>query len=110
MLDEPFSALDYLTRMKLRTSLQEMKESVSIPIIHVTHDLDEGLKMADSFLPMDRGCISYDWLPESIRANLPEVHCHVSKGILGKKPAVMPAGRRISVLKRLFGYLRACST
>ena len=110
LLDEPFSALDYLTRMKLRKSLQELKKSVSIPIIHVTHDLDEGLQMADGFLPLERGSISYDWLPENIRADLPGNHYHVCSGIPGKKPAALPASRRISFVSRLFGYLRACST
>ena len=41
LLDEPFSAVDQVTRRKLRLELSELTRSLSIPIILVTHDLDE---------------------------------------------------------------------
>lgn len=41
LLDEPFSAVDQVTRRKLRLELSELTRTLSIPIILVTHDLDE---------------------------------------------------------------------
>ena len=41
LLDEPFSAVDQVTRRKLRMELAELTRNLNIPIILVTHDLDE---------------------------------------------------------------------
>jgi len=62
LLDEPFSALDILTRKQLRKELKELKKSLDIPILLVTHDLDEAMYLADHVLPIDRGVITRDWL------------------------------------------------
>ncbi|MDH5298826.1 MAG: ATP-binding cassette domain-containing protein [Desulfobulbaceae bacterium] len=62
LLDEPFSALDILTRKQLRKELKELKATLQIPIILVTHDLDECMYLADHVLPIDRGQITRDWL------------------------------------------------
>lgn len=110
LLDEPFSALDYLTRMKLRASLQELKKSVSIPVIHITHDIDEGVQMADSFLPLERGQVSYDWLPDIIRDKVPGFCTNTCGSELPAGVTEKPAGRFDSPLSRLFGYFRICST
>jgi ABC-type sulfate/molybdate transport systems ATPase subunit len=47
LLDEPLSALDRPTRDDLRTVLQELLGGLGIPAIHVTHDRDEALSIAD---------------------------------------------------------------
>ena len=111
LLDEPFSALDYITRMKLRKSLQGLKASVNIPIIHITHDIHEGLQMADSFLPLEKGRISYDWLPDNIREELPGYPSQICSGRLSPVTEMpKPAKRLISPLSRLFCSFRTCST
>jgi len=110
LLDEPFSALDYVTRMKLRTSLQKLKKSVNIPIIHITHDINEGLQMADSFLPLEKGRVSYEWLPDNIREKAVRCHSHTCPG---GPPAAEPAktaGRLDSLMSRLFSCFRICNT
>jgi molybdate transport system ATP-binding protein len=108
LLDEPFSALDYLTKEKLRRSLDEIKRLVQIPIIHITHDIVEGLRTADSVLPLEQGRIACNWLPETFRAKLPETHFHVGSGERHEKPAPESAVNRIATLNRLFGSLRTC--
>jgi molybdate transport system ATP-binding protein len=55
LLDEPFSAVDRRTRRKLHAELAEMRQAVRIPIILVTHDLDEAAKLADRICVLDRG-------------------------------------------------------
>ncbi len=47
LLDEPFSAVDQVTRRRLYRELLELRRSLSIPIIVVTHDLDEAALLAD---------------------------------------------------------------
>ncbi len=47
LLDEPLSALDQPTREELRGVLQDLLADLSIPTIHVTHDRDEALTLAD---------------------------------------------------------------
>jgi molybdate transport system ATP-binding protein len=62
LMDEPFSALDPLTRRKLREAFRSMKHELSIPILHVTHDIREALFLADEILPVVRGRVCHKWL------------------------------------------------
>lgn len=62
LLDEPFSALDALTRKTLRDELRISARELSIPVIHVTHDIAEALYLADDVLPMVRGKIVRKWI------------------------------------------------
>ena len=110
LLDEPFSALDYITREKLRTSLDELKGSVNIPIIHITHDMNEGLQMADTFLPLERGRVSYNWLPNTIREKLPDYHPQPCRNELNKMELKKPADKLYAPLGRLFSLFRICNT
>jgi NitT/TauT family transport system ATP-binding protein len=50
LLDEPFGALDALTRMTLQDSLRELIRSESPTVLLVTHDVDEALFLADRIL------------------------------------------------------------
>lgn len=68
LLDEPFSALDVDIRKKLRQELKALKEKLSIPIIHVTHDLSEALYLGDDILPVVRGRIDRSWLQPHVAA------------------------------------------
>jgi molybdate transport system ATP-binding protein len=62
LMDEPFSALDPLTRRKLREAVLGLKAELSIPIIHVTHDIREALFLADDILPVVKGRVFHKWL------------------------------------------------
>ena len=55
LLDEPFSALDVATREGLRRELKAIKSDLEIPILHVTHDLDEAEFLADDIVPIVDG-------------------------------------------------------
>ncbi len=55
LLDEPFSAVDRRTRRGLHRELQELRAEVSIPIVLVTHDLDEAADLADLLCVLDHG-------------------------------------------------------
>ncbi len=46
-MDEPFGALDYLTRLKMRSDLVRIWQSERKTIVFVTHDIDEAVQLAD---------------------------------------------------------------
>lgn len=66
LLDEPFSALDVENRRKLRKELKVLKDDLSIPVIHVTHDLNEALALGEDILSIVRGKDSPDWFQRQL--------------------------------------------
>jgi molybdate transport system ATP-binding protein len=55
LLDEPFSAVDQVTRRKLQRELARLRRAVRIPILLVTHDLEEAAALADRIVVLHRG-------------------------------------------------------
>lgn len=66
LLDEPFSALDVITRRGLREEIKNLKGRLSCPIIYVTHDINEALFLADEILPVVEGKIDEGWMQRTI--------------------------------------------
>ncbi|WP_027701572.1 ABC transporter ATP-binding protein [Metaclostridioides mangenotii] len=66
LMDEPFSALDPITRTTLQEELFNLQEDLKKTIIFVTHDMDEALKIADKICIMENGCIAQFDTPENI--------------------------------------------
>jgi len=64
LLDEPFSALDAMTRRVLREELKNLKGRFSFPVIYVTHDVNEALYLADELLPVSQGRLDRGWFSE----------------------------------------------
>ncbi len=66
LMDEPFSALDPITRSNLQEELVELHKKMDTTIVFVTHDMDEAIKIADRICIMkDGNIIQYD-TPENI--------------------------------------------
>ncbi len=57
LMDEPFSALDPISRVQLQKELIKLNERVQKTIIFVTHDIDEALKIADLVVLLREGNI-----------------------------------------------------
>ncbi len=55
LLDEPFSAVDQQTRRKLVRELVGLRQRFSLPVIHVTHDLNEARRIADRICIIHHG-------------------------------------------------------
>ena len=55
LLDEPFSAVDRATRQRLYREIAELHSSLSMPVVLVTHDLDEAMMLADRVAIVHRG-------------------------------------------------------
>jgi ABC-type nitrate/sulfonate/bicarbonate transport system ATPase subunit len=50
LMDEPFSALDYQTRLRMRMELVRLLEQRPRTIVFVTHDIEEAAQLADRVL------------------------------------------------------------
>src|SRR5690606_6049311 len=75
LLDEPFGALDALTRIKMQALLGELCRRHQPAVLLVTHDVDEALQLADRIVVLTDGRISLDIdieLPEPRSAGSPE--------------------------------------
>lgn len=66
LLDEPFSAVDQVTRRKLRHELAHLRKKLNIPIILVTHDLDEARMLADRLCILHNGNILQTGIPDTV--------------------------------------------
>lgn len=69
LMDEPFSALDPITRSDLQDELVELQSKLKKTIVFVTHDMDEAIKISDMICIMKDGeVLQYD-TPENILRN-----------------------------------------
>ena len=69
LMDEPFSALDPITRAQLQDKLVELQAKLKKTIVFVTHDMDEAIKLADRICIMKEGKIAQYDTPEEILKN-----------------------------------------
>ncbi len=57
LLDEPLGALDLKLRKEMQIELKRIQQEVGITFIHVTHDQEEAMTMADTIAVMNKGTI-----------------------------------------------------
>jgi ABC-type Fe3+/spermidine/putrescine transport system ATPase subunit len=57
LLDEPLSALDVKLKKVLQSELKRLHRSVGVTFVHVTHDLEEAMMLADRICVMRAGHI-----------------------------------------------------
>ncbi|HSR53189.1 MAG TPA: ATP-binding cassette domain-containing protein [Acidobacteriota bacterium] len=69
LLDEPFGALDALTRLELQEHFLHLKETLGKTMLLVTHDLDEAFRLADRIAVMRQGRIEQTAPPRRLRDN-----------------------------------------
>lgn len=69
LLDEPFSSLDALLRVRLREELRRIQRQIKITAIFVTHDQEEALSLADRIAVMSKGRVEQIDKPSNIYAN-----------------------------------------
>jgi spermidine/putrescine transport system ATP-binding protein len=64
LLDEPLGALDLKLRRQMQLELKTIQESVGLTFLHVTHDQEEAMTMADTVAVMNKGRIEQLGAPE----------------------------------------------
>ncbi len=107
LMDEPFSAVDQVTRGKLRAELARLRQELAIPIVLVTHDLDEARQLADRMVVLHRGKALQAGTPEDVllRPRSPAVArlvglTNLFAGTVGTDsggPCLHWAGRRLAI-------------
>ena len=84
-MDEPFGALDFLTRLKMRTDLVRIWQSEKKTILFVTHDIEEAIQLADRVLVMSPRPAM---IQEVIDVDLPRPRDLDSSGYLEKRDRI----------------------
>ncbi len=69
LLDEPLGALDLKLRRSMQVELKRIQTDVGLTFIHVTHDQEEAMTMADTIAVMNAGVIEQMGAPEELYEN-----------------------------------------
>jgi len=69
LMDEPFSALDPVTRNQLQDDIKRLNDELGKTILFVTHDMQEAMKLGDRIALMRDGKLVVVGTPEEIRAS-----------------------------------------
>lgn len=93
LMDEPFSALDPITREQLQNELLKLQDELHKTIIFVTHDIDEAFKIGDKVALMKDGAIIQYDTPEGMLKNPVNefVENFIGKDRLWKTPDMLKA-------------------
>lgn len=66
LMDEPYSALDPISREKLQDDLIELQQKIKKTIVFVTHDIQEAMKLGDRICLLDKGHVEQIDTPENM--------------------------------------------
>ncbi|RIM13488.1 ABC transporter ATP-binding protein, partial [Staphylococcus cohnii] len=69
LMDEPYSALDPISREKLQDDLIELQQKIKKTIIFVTHDIQEAMKLGDRICLLNEGRVEQIDTPEGFIKN-----------------------------------------
>lgn len=67
LMDEPFGALDSITRQQLQRELKTLHQQTGVTIVFVTHDITEALTLGTKVLVLDKGTIQQYDTPQTIK-------------------------------------------
>jgi len=87
-MDEPFGALDFITRLKMRADLVRIWQAEKKTILFVTHDIEEAVQLADRVLVMSRRPAT---VSKDVRVDLPRPRDLDSKGYLEARDEIFTA-------------------
>ena len=69
LMDEPFGAVDEITRRSLQEEILRIHKELGVTIVFITHDIKEALKLGSRVLVMDKGEIIQSGKPSEIKEN-----------------------------------------
>jgi len=94
LMDEPFGALDPLTRAEMQDMLRDLLASLRMTALLVTHDLDEALYLGDRIVLLGDGRLAANMRPEEfLRSRQPDVEAYVQAFHRGEERAVAAPGK-----------------
>jgi molybdate transport system ATP-binding protein len=82
LLDEPFSSVDQATRRSLQRDMAELRRDLSMPVILVTHDIDEVARLADTVVLLSEGRVAATGTVNEVlaRLDLPDIADRLDAG------------------------------
>ena len=102
LLDEPFSAVDRSTRQKLYRELAELRKELRIPVLLVTHDLDEAALLADRLCLLHHGRTLQSGTPQEVMtrpASVEAARLVDVRNIFTGRIAGHDSARRVTILE-----------
>lgn len=69
LMDEPFSALDQITKKELQDELRDIQQQLKITTLFVTHDINEAFKLADRIAILQHGKLEQIGKPSEVKNN-----------------------------------------
>ncbi|MEV0718801.1 ABC transporter ATP-binding protein [Asanoa sp. NPDC050611] len=99
LLDEPYGALDALTRLRMQGLFGRLRAEHGFAALFVTHDVDEALLLADRVLVLDAGVIAEDIAVDLDRPRAPDHPGFgvLRRGLLARLGVPVPAGAKAEV-------------
>ena len=67
LMDEPFGALDEITKRAMQNEMLSLQKQLHMTIVFITHDIQEAMKLGDRVLVMEKGRIAQLGTPREIR-------------------------------------------
>ncbi|RSD34118.1 MAG: molybdate transport system ATP-binding protein [Methanohalophilus sp.] len=101
LLDEPFSALDMVVRMRLRERIHSIQEKLDIPVLFITHNPVEAFTLADKVVVLHEGSVQQEGRPEDVFYN------PCNPGVCGRRMCIFILPGRILVAAMFFPRLCA---
>jgi glycine betaine/proline transport system ATP-binding protein len=100
LLDEPFSALDPIIRMKLQNDLLELQHTLRKTMVLVTHDLTEAIKMAQHIAVMQEGALVQMGTPHNILTSPATEYVHAFVQSVQHQASFLKASPPLAATKR----------
>ena len=69
LMDEPFGALDEITKRAMQNELLALQKKLGMTVVFITHDIREAMKLGDRVLVMEQGKIAECDTPENVKKN-----------------------------------------
>lgn len=80
LMDEPFGALDEITKRAMQNELLALQKKLGMTVVFITHDIREAMKLGDRVLVMEQGKIAQCDTPENVKKNPAD---EFVKGLIG---------------------------
>ena len=70
LMDEPFGALDEITKRAMQNELLALQKKLGMTVVFITHDIREAMKLGDRVLVMEQGKIAQCDTPENVKKKI----------------------------------------
>ena len=106
LMDEPFGALDPITRESLQDMIKRLQKEMKKTIVFVTHDIEEAIKLADKIIIMNQGTVvQYD----TVEAILKNPANEFVEELIGKRSTHASIGKNIQVMDLMSHSVKSIS-